>query len=73
MTEGNIMRYPEVTSLVIIGDYLIIEWRVHGEANRLSKLLTFSGFKVRDLSIMLLRNAGTLVYREKKVTSKLKN
>jgi hypothetical protein len=43
---GNIMRYPEVTSLVITGGSLITEWRGQGEANRLSKLLPFSGFKV---------------------------
>jgi len=59
-TEGDIMRYPEVTSLVIIGDSLIIEWRGQGEASLLSKLLPFSGFEAGDISIMLLRNAGTL-------------
>jgi hypothetical protein len=64
------MRYPEVTSLVITGDSLIIDWRGQGEANRLSKLLPFSGFKVREISIMFLRNAGALVYK-KKVSSKL--
>ena len=67
VTEGNIMRYPEVTSLVIIGDSLIIKWRGQGEANRLSKLLPFSGFKVRDISIMLLLNAGTLLLKGKAV------
>jgi len=66
------MRYPEVTSLVIRGDSLIIEWRGQGEANRLSKLLPFSGFKARDIRKMLLRNAGTLVCTEKGIFKTVK-
>jgi hypothetical protein len=66
------MRYPTVTSLVIIRDSLIIEWRGQGEVNRLSKLPSISWFKAQDVSIMFLRNDGTQLHRKKSIFKTVK-